>query len=649
MRKVGSHLVAFGLLSCFAMCWPGAESVRAAIAFCIQEDIEALEEEAILAAVERVAPSVIRFETIGGNNRVDGRIVPSGPSTGFVVSEDGYVVSASFHFAHNPASILTTLPDGKKAAAEIVGRDLSRKIVLLKIDSDFQFEVAQSVDAAKIDVGQTVVAIGRVFDEATTNVSTGIVSAKGRVWNRAIQTDAKISPANFGGPLTDLAGNVIGILVPMSPDDDSEMAGTEWYDSGIGFAVPMADVMGRMDELKAGKTLRPGLLGVSLEGSDVYADPAVVAFYGANTPAGKVGIVEGDEITKVNGQVVRRQAELKHALGPLYEGDKIEVVVKRDDEELSFDIELVGELEPFVAPAIGVLLDSGKSGAVIEHVAQGSSASDAGLKKGDKIIKYGGLGIGSRSELRNAILKAKIGSEVSVEVERDDGQEVLTVTVAKQTANLFEFEKMASEERKYSVVRIQVADSKNKCFAVVPEVANENQKPSLLVWIPKPGKLSKEEIEKVWLDRCKNHYSIVLIPESTDPKRWQPDDVAFVSSAIENLNKQFVFERSKVVVAGHKTGGTMASLIAFQNRSLFKGLAMIDAAASTRIARFSTSPVEPLLILIGSGGGEIEGAIAETVEALGRAKIPFVLEKKKPVLESWIGDVLTWAWTIDRL
>ena len=612
------------------------------------QDIEELEERAISAAVAKVSPSVIRFETIGGNNRVDGRIVANGPSTGVVVSKDGYVVSASFHFAHNPASILTTLPDGTKASAEIVGRDKSRKIVLLKIDSDVEFSPVEGVDVSKLQIGQTLIAIGRVFDANEPNVSTGILSAKNRVWSKTIQTDAKISPANFGGPLTDLGGNVAGILVPMSPDDDSEMAGTEWYDSGIGFAVPLVDVMSRFEDLKAGKELRTGLLGVSLKGTDVYADAAVVAFAGGNTPAGKAGIRDGDEITKVNEQRISRQSELKHALGPLYEGDTIEVAVKRAEKELSFSVELVGELEPFVAPAIGVLLKGGNE-PTVEFVAKGSSAESAGLEAGDKFTKFGEYEIGNSLELRDAILKSKIGTKVEVEITRDEKKRTFEISVGNQTATLFEKENKKGPSRQYRVVRIQVADSANKCFAVIPTILEGDPMPNLLVWIPKPGKLSKKEIEKVWPKRCKKHCSIVLIPESSDEKRWQADDAAFVRSATENLAKQFGFQTSKVVVAGSKTGGTMASLIAFASRNQYKGLAMIDAAASTRIARFSTSPVDPLLVLLGSQNGEANEAVQETAKALEKAEFPVHLDERKQSLDKWISDVLDWAWTVDRI
>ena len=91
-------------------------------------------------------------------------------------------------------------------------------------------------------VGQWTIAVGRTFNQKEPNISVGVLSATNRIWSTAIQTDAKISPANYGGPLIDSRGRVLGVLVPLSPQKQGgEIAGAEWYDSGIGFAVPLVD------------------------------------------------------------------------------------------------------------------------------------------------------------------------------------------------------------------------------------------------------------------------------------------------------------------------------------------------------------------------------------------------------------------------
>ena len=121
-------------------------------------------------------------------------------------------------------------------------------------------------------------------------------------------------------------------MAPLSPRSDKVMEGTDWYDSGIGFAVPVDEMMQRLDKLKAGEDLLAGKLGISFTGRDIYVDNCKVAFCTGSSPAGKAGIRPGDVITSLNGIKTQRQAQLKHALGPLYAGEEIKISVRRGDE-----------------------------------------------------------------------------------------------------------------------------------------------------------------------------------------------------------------------------------------------------------------------------------------------------------------------------
>ncbi len=609
-----------------------------------QNDPEQLEETAIRTAVAKVEHSVVRFETIGGTNRVEGVVAANGPSTGVAISKDGYVISSSFHFAHQPASILARLPNGKTAAAEIVGRDLSRKIVLIKIESDFKFEVPEMVKPQELQVGQTVIAIGRVLDSKLPNVSTGIVSAKDRIWGKAIQTDAKISPANFGGPLTDLLGRVAGILVPMSPDDEGEMAGTQWYDSGIGFAVPITDLMKRIEELKSGKPQRAGLLGVSFEGTDLYVDKAIVAFCAGTSPAGKAGIRIGDEIVEINGLPIARQSELKHALGPLYENDKVNLKVVRAEEEMPFDVELAGELDPYQPPGIGIALRG--DSLIVDQVLEGSAAAKADLRTKDLIRSFGGMDIEDNRDLHTKLASARIGETVEVVVERDGELIKEKLAIQGRSAQPFSSQKNRVT-REARIFEIKVADAANKCFAMVPSNTDEETSPALLVWISSPGKLDKKALEQRWLSQCKKHNVAILFPESTDEKRWSPDDASIIFNAIENLNKQSPFDSKRVTIGGVKAGGTMASLITFGRRDLFQGLAMIDAKPSTKISRMETSPVQPLLVFAGTS--QVAPDLQNSLDELEAAHFPVFLKEQKGGLSVWIEMLLPWSETVNRL
>ncbi len=148
---------------------------------------------------------------------------------------------------------------------------------------------------------QWAIAVGRVYDNDQPNMSVGIISATNRIWGKAIQTDAKISPANYGGPLVDLEGRVIGVLVPMSPMESGEMAGVEWYDSGIGFAVPLEHINRVLDRLKHGEDLQPGLMGVTIKAGDPYADEVTIATCLPKSPARQAGLKPGDKIVEIDG------------------------------------------------------------------------------------------------------------------------------------------------------------------------------------------------------------------------------------------------------------------------------------------------------------------------------------------------------------
>ena len=167
---------------------------------------------------------MLRIETIGGLEQVERVLVGTGATTGLAVSTDGYIISSAFNFIQQPSSILVTLPSGKRATAQIVARDRSRMLVLLKVAGDEPLVVPEAVPRDQMSVGQWTIAVGRTFEQNQPNVSVGILSATSRIWGKAIQTDAKISPGNYGGPLIDIRGRVLGVLVPLSPQQQDEVA-----------------------------------------------------------------------------------------------------------------------------------------------------------------------------------------------------------------------------------------------------------------------------------------------------------------------------------------------------------------------------------------------------------------------------------------
>ena len=240
------------------------------------DDLGDLRDQAIKSAVAQVAPCVVQIETQGGTDMVrgaGGAMIRHGlgPTSGLVVSPDGFIISSAFNFANKPTTIDVSVP-GKKQRypAKVIATDQTRMLTLLKIDEN-GLPLPTPAPKAEMKIGQTCLALGRTLPDAIDDppsVSSGILSAIGRIWGKAVQTDARISPANYGGPLIDLHGRVLGVVVPASPYAEGQTAGFEMYDSGLGFAIPLEDVNAILPRLKEGADLKRGVFGVNIQTQD---------------------------------------------------------------------------------------------------------------------------------------------------------------------------------------------------------------------------------------------------------------------------------------------------------------------------------------------------------------------------------------------
>lgn len=314
-----------------------------------EDSLPALEEQAFKEATATVAPFVVQIQTFGGLDRVGETRTGTGPTSGVVVSPDGYIISSAFNFAAKPAAVVVKLPDGTQQDAKVVATDYSRMLTLLKIEAS-DLEVPQPAAVADAKVGEWALAVGKAFDIAAPNMSPGVISAKDRIWGKAIQTDAKTSPFNYGGPLIDIHGRVLGVIVPLSMTSDEVMAGAEWYDSGIGFAVPIDQVMASAERLKAGEDLHRGTLGVvTTKPGEMFAVP-VVAEVRDDSPAAKAGLKADDVIVAIDGRPIARQAEALRALGPKYAGDAAAITVKRGDEQQTVTVTLEKPADTSILP-----------------------------------------------------------------------------------------------------------------------------------------------------------------------------------------------------------------------------------------------------------------------------------------------------------
>lgn len=417
-----------------------------------QPDVNELTEKAMKAASAKVAPTVVKIETTGGAEVIGaGKKGPGGengirkgvgPTTGLIVSADGLVISSSFNFANKPASIFVTVPGKGRYVYEVLSTDETRMLTLLKpAEKDNPLKgltVPEAFPKKDVEVGQWGLTLGRTLDnnvDHPPSMSVGIVSAVNRIWGKAIQTDAKTSPVNYGGPLVAIDGRVYGVVVPASNRADGETAGVDVYDGGIGFAVPLEDVYAVLPRMKTTKVLRRGLLGINPQSPDVYNSIPAIGAIQPDSAAARAGLAIGDKIIEINGKKIPNYSTLQHVMGPLYEGDEVAMKVQRGDKEQEFKgIKLAGTVTAYVNAFLGVLpiRDDPGPGVEVRYVYAKSPADVAGIKVGDRIMKIGPANalvpVQNRAMLMTLLQRLNPGTEIKVEVKRKGGDKVETVT-----------------------------------------------------------------------------------------------------------------------------------------------------------------------------------------------------------------------------
>ncbi|MFK7739421.1 MAG: S1C family serine protease [Planctomycetota bacterium] len=254
-----------------------------------------------------------------------------GKTSGVVLTSDGWILISRFALNFDPTTVLINVPGHGTFDAERAGEDTSRGIALVKVEAE-GLPVPEFVRPKDIQVGQWAFALGRTFAQEEPTVHLGIVSAKQRLFGRALQIDAYTSPANYGGAVVDVHGRVLGIAVPLSPSGRN--AGVEWYDSGIGFATTIADIEPLLERMKDGQILQRGWLGVQLSSSHL-GPGAKITGTPKDGAAKEAGLRKGDIIMKVDGVDVMNGPHFQMLVSSRLGGDEVALVVqKRRSKEL---------------------------------------------------------------------------------------------------------------------------------------------------------------------------------------------------------------------------------------------------------------------------------------------------------------------------
>lgn len=351
--------------------------------------------------------------------------------TGFLVSADGYIVTNN-HVVEGADTVLVNLQSEtnkeQSLKATIIGADKETDLALLKVKADRTLPYLSFGDSDRMEVGEWVLAIGNPFGLGHT-VTAGILSAKGRdirsgPFDNFLQTDASINPGNSGGPLINMDGKVIGINTAIIASGQ-----------GIGFAIPSNMASRIVEQLKSGKKISRGWIGVTIQDIDANTAKAlglpddhgaIIGSVSEGEPADRAGIHDGDVVLEVNGKKIDDSGALLRAIAGETPGTDVQFTIWRDGSKKQVTVRL-GERNSHIASTSSGSKEKGQAslsglnlrsltadearaaglkrgiGLIVVNVDSGSVAEEVGIRPGDILTKANFKPITSLDDLNSVI------------------------------------------------------------------------------------------------------------------------------------------------------------------------------------------------------------------------------------------------------
>lgn len=377
----------------------------------------------------------------------------SGFGSGFIISEDGYVITNA-HVVDNASEIRVGLQNRREYDATLVGSDPASDIALLKLEAE-DLPVVKIGNSDSLRVGEWVLAIGSPFGFEHT-ATQGIVSALSRslpddTYVPFIQTDVAVNPGNSGGPLFNTDGEVVGV--------NSQIYSRSGGYQGLSFSIPINVAMSIAEQLKDKGFATRGWLGVSIQNVDQalaqsfgLENPtgALIAQVSKDSPAEKAGFNSGDIILEFNDKTVNYSSELPPLVGSVTPGETVDALILRSGERktLSVTIEPLDEgervarsepLDPVDESRLGVVVaelsaDERESlgvdhGVVVSEIDPEGAAANAGIRQGDIILTINRDKITDVKSLEMKVEKAPAGEAIPVLVQRNSSPMFLALTL----------------------------------------------------------------------------------------------------------------------------------------------------------------------------------------------------------------------------
>ncbi len=363
--------------------------------------------------------------------RVRPAFVFIGGGSGVIVRPDGLMLTND-HVIGRKRSFTVRIGDGRSFKAKVLGTDPVGDLAALKLEVPEGQTVPHLAlgDSDALRVGDEALAIGNPFalgvlDQAPT-FTVGIISALNHTqgtYAECIVTDAEVNPGNSGGPLVNMAGEVVGINGQISTRFGLRS------NTGLGFAISSRQIaiwLPRLEAAGGGEVKHARIAGLEFaKGPRESAASLVVKDVADGSPAAAAGFAAGDAIVRLDGSLVANALRLKGLLGIYPDGHTVPVTVKRGEAETVLEVTLTAPERA----KLGLALVRARGDALapkVEQVEEGSAAAAAGFVAGDELVEWAGqrLDFSSRDERRafDRMIRTtlNVGDIVPVKVKRAD-------------------------------------------------------------------------------------------------------------------------------------------------------------------------------------------------------------------------------------
>jgi len=606
-----------------------------------QEDLRLVRARAIRQAVSTVADSVVMVELIGVKQTAGSEVAGDAPTVAVAVDDTGHFIASSLTVKGEPTSILLVAPDGRRVVATVVARDHSRQLVLLKAEEKLNIPAVRLSDTAPI-VGQTVIAIGRHSAGQSPAVSTGILSATGRNWGLALQTDARVSSAFYGGPLVDLRGRVLGVIVPMVPDGGAEDE-TGWYDSGVAFAIGSPAIRERLETMVQGNDIHPGLMGIVAKESDPYVESTGIAAVRPRSPADRAGIQAGDQVVSIDSIPVRSHREIKQILGAKDAEEEVDIELKRGDELIKKSVPLAKSIPTLVPQRIGITVaeqgeqtPQSESTLVVTGVVSGLPA-DGKLAVGDRIESIDGNKVDDLQSLRRRVFAADPDQPLAFTVNRAGASQEVKI----QSSSIAEIKKDSfpeslryatnddrSQKVDWSTEDYDMPDISNPAVLIAPKSKSRDEKNNeleslqplgLLVVMADPGEADLKKTAATWAEAAQSLGVIVCVVGPADSDRWTPEEIDVPQRIAAAVRQNYTVDATMQAIAGagKGPGGSIALATALLRSGTFSGLSVSPEIRPPAIRLRENDPAAPLQMMIPTSDDEDATGWIGSLEKVG--------------------------------